>query len=476
MTQVLDSVKGRIIVILVVFLSLSHLAGLWLYAGRSEAATTLLHDAVLAERVALISKLVERTPAADRPALLALVSGPFVRFSQPNEAALGETLPEGTRPHLFEHLLSVFLGRPLHQGMRMAYTARDDSDGLTVLLAAINGPEQAEINHIPAKPLAEINPIGAVTTEIKLGDGSWLEATSPLLSVKPFSLWKVGVPLAAMLASVLAIATWVLNRWTQPLTIFASAAERLGTDINAPPLDVEGPLEVRAAARTFNVMQDRIRSLVQDRTAFAAAIAHDLGTPITRLHLRAEEIPDEETRQPILADLHQMRRMITATLGFARLDFSAEVTEAIDLMSLVQRVSDDLIDLGADVSISGPQHLPVNTKPVALGRVLSNVAENAVKYGERASITVAARGSSIEISVDDVGPGIPEPMQAEAFEPFRRLASTNGENVEGTGLGLTVARSLIRGLGGEISLRNRATGGLRVTICLPNQTLLTKGQ
>ena len=476
MKQVLDSVKGKIILILLVFLSLSHVAGLWLYAQRSEAATTLLHDALLAERVALISKLVEQTAAPDRPALLKLVSGPFVRFSQPGEAALGDLLPEGTRPHLFEHLMSVFLNRPTHEDMRMAYSAGATNDGLTGLLAAVNGPEQAEINHIPAKPLAEIKPVGAVTTEIKLGDGTWLEATSPLLSVNPFSLWRVGVPLAAMLASVLVIAVGVLNRWTQPLTIFGSAAERLGTDIHAPPLDETGPLEVRTAARAFNVMQDRIRSLVQDRTAFAAAIAHDLGTPITRLHLRAEEIPDEETRQPILADLNQMRRMITATLGFARLDFSAEAIEPIDLMSLVQRVSDDLIDLGADVSISGPQRLTINTKPVALSRILSNVVENAVKYGERASITLAARASSIEIAIDDAGPGIPEPMQSEVFAPFRRLASTNGQNLEGTGLGLTVARSLVRGLGGEISLRNRATGGLRVTICLPNQILLTKGQ
>ena len=473
--QVLDSVKGRIIIILLVFLSLSHLAGLWLYAERSEAATTLLHDALLAERVAVISKLVERTPAADRPALLMLVSGPFVRFSQPSAAALGEMLPEGTRPHLFEHLMSVFLNRPIHEDMRMAYSAGATNDGLTGLLAIVNGPEQAEINHIPAKPLAEIKPVGAVTTQIKLGDGSWLEATSPLLSVNPYSLWRVGVPLAAMLASVLAIAAWVLNRWTQPLTIFASAAERLGTDIHAPPLKEKGPLEVRTAARAFNVMQDRIRSLVQDRTAFAAAIAHDLGTPITRLHLRAEEIADEDTRKPILADLNQMRRMITATLGFARLGFSAEAIEAIDLMSLVQRVSDDLSDVGADVSINGPQRLTVNTKPIALSRVLSNVVENAVKYGERASITVAARASSIEIAIDDVGPGIPEAMQSEVFDPFRRLASPNGESVEGTGLGLTVARSLVRGLGGEISLRNRATGGLRVTIALPNQTSLTKG-
>lgn len=475
MNHVLDSVKGRIVLILLVFLSLSHLAGLWLYAERSEAATTLLHDALLAERVALISKLVERTPTSERQALLNLVSGPIVRFSQPSQAALGETLPEGSRPHLFEHLLSVFLDRPTHDDIRMAYSAADNTDGLTGLLAAVNGSAHAEIDHLPARPLAEIHPVGAVTTEIKLSDGSWLQAASPLLSVKPFSPWKVGVPLAAMLASVLAVAAWVLNRWTQPLTFFASAAERLGTDINAPPLNEKGPLEVRTAARAFNLMQERIRRLVQDRVAFAAAIAHDLGTPITRLHLRAEEIPDADTREPILADLNQMRRMITAALGFARLDFSAEAAEAIDLMSLVQRVSDDLIDVGAEVSVNGPPHLAIRTKPIALRRALSNLVENAVKYGKRASVAVAERGKSIEIAIDDDGPGIPETMHAEVFEPFRRLPQIGEEAVDGTGLGLTVARSLVRGLGGEITLRNRAEGGLRVTICLPNQKGLGNG-
>lgn len=469
MKQALDSVKGRIVLILLVFLSLSHLAGLWLYAQRAEAATTLLHDALLAERVALISKLVEKTPAAARPDLLTLVSGPLVQFSQPAEANLGETLPEGSRPHLFEHLLSVFLNRSTHDDIRMAYSASEKTDGLTGLLAAVNGSAHTEIDHLPAKPLAEIHPVGAMTTEIKLEDGTWLQAASPLLSVKPFSPWKVGVPLAAMLASVLAVAAWVLNRWTQPLTFFASAAQRLGTDIHAPPLIENGPFEVRTAARAFNLMQDRIRRLVQDRVAFAAAIAHDLGTPITRLHLRAEEISDASTREPILADLNQMRRMITATLGFARLDFSAEAVEAIDVISLVQRVSDDLIDVGADISVNGPLHLSLRTKPIALYRALSNVIENAVKYGKRASVTVTEHNGSVEISIDDMGPGITETMQAEVFEPFRRLAQSGDEIIEGTGLGLTVARSLVRGLGGELTLRNRSAGGLHVTIGLPNQ-------
>ena len=149
MKQVLDSIKGRVIIILLVFLSLSHLVGLWLYAERIEVATALLNDALLAERIALISKLAERTPVGERASLLKLVSGPFVRFSQIPTAALNETLPEGTRAHNFEHLLGVFLNRPLHESIRVAYSEQG-SESLKGLLAAVNSS-----NSFRGRPSAE---------------------------------------------------------------------------------------------------------------------------------------------------------------------------------------------------------------------------------------------------------------------------------------------------------------------------------
>lgn len=467
MKQILDTVKGRVIIVLLVFLSLSHLIGLWLYAQRSDVTTGLLHDALLADCIASISKLAERTPVQERMSVLKLVSGPLVRFSMSSDPSLSQTLPEGTRLHFFEHMLGAFLGRPLLQGIRVGYSEKG-VEGIKGLLATMNSSTHAEISHIPARPLAEIHPLGTVTTEVQLADGSWMEAVSPLLSVSPFSPWKVGAALGAMLTSVLLVAGWALQRWTQPLTYFAAAAERLGTDIQAPPLSEQGPLEVRTAARAFNRMQARIRRLVEDRIALAAAIAHDLGTPITRLRLRVEEIGEEETRRSMLRDLHQMQRMIAATLGFARLDSTAEPTEMLDLMSLVERVADDLTDAGAEVEINGPAHFPIRSKPIALQRALTNIAENAVKYGKRARIRVTERPSTIEIAVEDDGPGIPEALQAEVFEPFRRLPQLNGEAINGTGLGLTVARSLVRGLGGDVTLANRDAGGLRVTISLPS--------
>jgi signal transduction histidine kinase len=325
------------------------------------------------------------------------------------------------------------------------------------------------VDHLPVGLLADIKPIGAVAAEVALSDGAWLRFDTPLLTVAPFSLPKLGVPLATMLGSVLLVAAWVVHRSTQPISRFAAATERLGIDINAPPLDESGPLEVSTAAHTFNLMQERIRRLVEDRTAFAAAIAHDLGTPITRLHLRAHEIEEEGLRTMVLSDLEQMRRMITATLGFARSDFANEPPETFDLMSLVQSVGDDLADLGHDVSVGGPAHLHVHSKPLALRRVLSNLIENAVKYGARARVDFSESEQSVEIHIEDDGPGIPDDLHEEAFRPFRRLGTNM--NVEGSGLGLSVARGIMRALGGDVRLANSKGGGLRATIVLPRRLI-----
>jgi signal transduction histidine kinase len=467
MRWIFDTIKGRVVAVLVLFLSASHVLGLWLYAQKSEEAATLLHDALLAEQIALVVRLAERLPAAERPGMLQALSGPTVRIALTPTDAARQSLPEGTRAHAFEHLLGVFLDRPTQESIRLAYSPGGRIEGLDSLLAKVRTSVHGERDHLPVRPLAEIHALGAVSAEIALTDGSWVHFVAPLLTVSPFSPLKLGIPLAAMLVSVLLIAAWVLHRWTQPLTQFAAAAEQFGTDIHSPALSETGPLEVRSAARTVNLMQQRIRRLVDDRTAFAAAIAHDLGTPITRLHLRAHEIEEETTRSRMLADLEQMRRMISATLEFARLEFSAESAEPVDLASLVQSLCDDYLDAGQQVTVQHLQPATIASKPIALRRALGNLLENAFKYGARARVRLAATSLDVRITIHDDGPGIPQDMAEEAFRPFRRLGRANGR-AEGTGLGLSIARSIVRGLGGEIALANPPEGGLLVTVVLPS--------
>ncbi|MBX9589266.1 MAG: HAMP domain-containing protein [Hyphomonadaceae bacterium] len=467
MKWVFDTVKGRVVAVLVLFLSGSHILGLWLYAQKSEEAATLLHDALLAEQIALVTRLAERLAVEERPAMLQALSGPTVRIAlAPPEALRRQPLPEGTRAHTFEHLLGVFLDRPTQESVRLAYSPGGRIEGLDPLLARVSMSAHGDRDHLSMRSLAEIHALGAVSAEVALADGSWIRFVAPLLTVTPFSPLKLGIPLAAMLVSVLLIAAWVLHRWTQPLTQFAAAAEQFGTDIHSPPLPETGPSEVRTAARTVNLMQQRIRRLVEDRTAFAAAIAHDLGTPITRLHLRAHEIEDEAVRSRLLADLEQMRRMITSTLEFTRFEFTAEPTAPLDLASLVQSVCDDYFDAGQDVAVQGLEPVTIASRPIALRRALGNIMDNAFKYGTRARVALATTPRDVRITIHDDGPGIPPDLVEEAFRPFRRLARRNGKT-DGTGLGLSIARSIIRGLGGEIALTNPHENGLLVSVILP---------
>ena len=460
-----DSIKGRVVTILLIFLSFSHVMGLWLYVQKSEEPITLLHDALLAEQIALLVRLADRIPRTERAAMFDIASGPLLRVSETSSPALQQSVPEDSRAHTFEHLLGVFLNRATHEGIRLVYVPGGRIAVLDNLLGTVRTSAHGE-HHLSTRPLAEIRPLGIVSAEVALADGSWAVFAAPLLTVSPFSPLKLGVPLTAMLASVFLIAALVVHRWTQPLSQFAAAAERLGTDIHAPALAERGPSEVRAAARALNLMQERIRRSIEDRTAFATAIAHDLGTPVTRLLLRAHEIEDESARSRILVDLEQMRRMITATLEFAQLDFAAEPSQATDITSLLQSLCHDLSDAGQPVALEAPPNVTLPSKPISLRRAVANLLDNAIKYGRCARVHLATSAQDVRILIEDDGPGIPPNLSETAFQPFRRLAGGD-VGVEGTGLGLSIARNIVHGLGGDIFLANRPNAGLQVTILLP---------
>jgi signal transduction histidine kinase len=258
-----------------------------------------------------------------------------------------------------------------------------------------------------------------------------------------------------------------VRRATQPFATFASAAERLGVDVNAPPLSESGPREVRRAAHAFNVMQGRIRRFVHDRTQMLAAISHDLKTPITRLRLRAEFVEDDDQRARMLADLAEMEQMIAATLAFARDDAASEPRLRLDLAAMVQGMVEDFQDLGAPCAYDGPEALVISGRPVALKRAIANLIDNAVKYGGVARVGLTEQGATVRLTIDDDGPGIPEEAFERVFAPFVRLETSRSRATGGTGLGLAVARAAALAHGGAITLANRPEGGLRVTFTLP---------
>jgi signal transduction histidine kinase len=270
-----------------------------------------------------------------------------------------------------------------------------------------------------------------------------------------------------MAGIVLLVSVWAVRRVTAPLSGIAAAAERFGKDVAAPPLAEAGTVEMRAAARAFNEMQARLRRLVENRTRMLAAISHDLRTPLTLLRLRAESVDNVQEREKMLATIAEMNDMIEATLAFARDEATAEPPRPIDLAALLASIVDDMADAGMPVTMAAASPVTYQCRPTALKRAITNLIDNAVKYGDRAQVSLRATPAQIEIVIDDSGPGIPEDELVRVFQPFYRLEGSRSRETGGIGLGLAIALSIVQTQGGEITLANRREGGLSAVITLP---------
>ena len=307
---------------------------------------------------------------------------------------------------------------------------------------------------------------------MRLPDTRWLNMTMPMSPPRP---WQSQTFIVAFISRSVAaglLALWAARRLTAPVGTLARAAEALGRDVNAPPLPEDGPTEVAMAATAFNTMAGRIRRFVQDRTFMLTAIGHDLRTPITRLKLRAEFIDDDEIRRKMLIDLDELEAMVAATLAFGRDITTDEPLTSVDLSELVRTVLDEAADASPDhsfeISYSGPDHLPIRVRPVALKRALTNLVMNALNYGGAASVTlIPPEGGMVTLLVEDGGPGIALAEIERVFQPFYRAEPSRNSETGGMGLGLPIARNILRAHGGDVTLSNRANGGARATVRLP---------
>jgi signal transduction histidine kinase len=328
----------------------------------------------------------------------------------------------------------------------------------------------------PAEMHAGTPAPGAVALSLRFPDQGWLNLVLRMPAPRPWHSDRFLAAFVAMSVTAALLILWATRRLTRPVAELAAAAERLGRDVNAPALPESGPREVAQAAAAFNGMAANIRRFVADRTQMLAAISHDLRTPITRLRLRAEFLEDEEQQRRMLNDLAEMEAMIAATLAFARDDAAAEPAVPVDLVGLARTVLDEARDanpaLAERISYAGPERFVATLRPLAMKRALGNLVGNALKYGGAARLSLQPEGRRVILRLDDDGPGIPDGALEQVFEPFRRVETSRSRETGGTGLGLTIARSILRAHGGEVTLQNRAPGpgdpgGLRVVMVLP---------
>ncbi|PZQ53283.1 MAG: two-component sensor histidine kinase, partial [Phenylobacterium zucineum] len=281
--------------------------------------------------------------------------------------------------------------------------------------------------------------VGDFTAALRQPDGRWVVVQS---RPEPFpnswqrrALLLLGVSFLVVAPAGLLFARHI----TAPLKRFSDAAERLGRDPRAEPVALSGPAEIGAAAEAFNNMQRRLKRYVDDRTAMVGAISHDLRTPLARIRFKLEAAPPK-VRESVLSDVGQMEQMIQGVLAFIRNEGAPRTREKLDLLSLAECVADDAAMLGADVEMAESEPVTVEGDPVALQRMLTNLVDNAVKYGGQARLSVRRDGDLAMVEVADHGPGLSADDLEQVFQPFYRADASRNLDSGGIGLGLPIAR------------------------------------
>ena len=479
------SLFGRLVLVLLGGLLLAQLLTAWV--NLSERGQ-LMHRAggmQLAQRVADIARLLDSIDPAQRRQVVAVFkSAPLaVSLDRPALAEVDGAQDDDLSLSMFSRVLRYALGERISVTAVRRGAERPDAPpwrrgpppgfGPAGRFGPREGfeppPGMPMMRHMmPDGAAPWFGPGGAYyVAQVRLSDGTLVTFDSALSPQDASLPVRIAITLLALLGTVV-ILSLVAVRWaTGPLTALARAAQELGSDIDRPPLPETGPTEVRRAAQAFNTMQERLSRYLSDRARMLAAMSHDLKTPITRMRLRAEMLEDDALRAKFTSDLDEMQSMVAQTLDYMRDASAREATQNVDVMALLESLQADFRENGSEIDIRGRASRPFAGRPLSLRRCLTNLLDNAIRYGRRATIAVGDEADELTLRILDEGPGLPEDQLDRAFEPFFRGEGSRSRETGGTGLGLGIARNIARAHGGDLVLRNREPGGLEAVLTLP---------
>jgi len=458
---------GRLVLILLCGFVFAQLVTTYINLSERDQLLYRASGMQMAQRIADVSKLLDSLSPEERRRIVSVFNAPPLAISLDRPPMAPDRAPPEAdiRLSMFTTVLRYALGEGMH----------------VQVVRAAGVPEryaQREQRRPPGMPMMQHPMSGAgmqtmhpesmfFVVQVVLRDGAVVTFDSFVAPETAGMPLRLALTLLVLLGTVVALSL-VAVRWvTGPLSALASAAEKLGEDINRPPLPETGPLEARRAARAFNTMQGRLSRFIADRTRIFTAMSHDLKTPITRLRLRTELLDDEALRAKLAKDLEEMESMVAHTLDFMRDASASEPVQRLDFMALLESLQTDYQDTGNMVEVEGRIERSFSGRPLALRRCLTNLVDNAIRYGKRATLRAEEGTDRITIRVLDEGPGIPEEEFEHAFEPFFRGESSRSRETGGTGLGLGIARNIARAHGGDLVLKNRPGGGLEAILSLP---------
>ena len=426
------SLLGRsLLIILIPLVVVQAVALLIFYGSNLDLISRRLSGAVAGE----IAQTVRLLPSGDDPAGQASVLRSGLRY--------------------FDLHMRVQPGAQLVPGERENILGPMDDDLAVALRERVGLPFAMDWTHDPYSVLIDVQ---------LPGTGGVLHVEAPRKRLYTSMIYVYVLWLGGSSILLFTIAALFMRNQVRAIRRLSDAAEDFGLGRDTAPIRPEGAIEVRRAATAFNRMQERIRRFLTQRTEMLAGVSHDLRTPLTRLRLALAMLPAEgplaADAAEMTADVEEMERMIRGYLAFARGE-QAEQAQAVDLSAMLQDVAAGARRTGAAVLVDVPAALTLPLRPDAVRRALTNLVDNARRHAGRVVMSALAVGRNVQVTVDDDGPGIPPDRRESVFRPFESgLAG-------GTGLGLTIARDIVRAHGGDITLEESPLGGLRARVRLP---------
>lgn len=283
----------------------------------------------------------------------------------------------------------------------------------------------------------------------------------PVVDLLPFII--AGIFLIIVGLSVVAIG--VIHRLMRPLALIKRSLASVNINGELPSVPERGPADIRVTARAINLLSRRLKDAVESRMRLVAAAGHDFRTPMTRMRLRAEMLPEGD-REKWVNDLDELGHIADSAIGLVREEIANGGGERVRLDRLVGDVIDELRELQLDVHAMDTEPVEVRGKPMSMKRAIRNLLVNAATHGGGAHVSIRNESGAVRVEIVDNGPGIPRELLSRAFEPFFRVEQARPAR-PGVGLGLAIAREIIQHNRGTLRLANRASGGLIQTIELP---------